>query len=166
MSQSQGIEVRRPSRRTIATGAAWAVPVLAVGAAAPMAAASNTPCEPTFTVDLEGSFKCCDGGSKKNMKLKVKVTDTNDCLEDGSDVVCVSDVKLGNGQKIGQVVFEGGKKCVGVGGTFTVYLLDVNSCTVNLLVDFSINGGGTQTVPLQSGNISSGNSAAACVPPK
>jgi len=41
MSQSQGIEARRLSRRTIATGAAWAVPVIAVGAAAPLAAASG-----------------------------------------------------------------------------------------------------------------------------
>jgi hypothetical protein len=33
----------RPSRRTVATGVAWAVPVLAVGAAAPLAAASVCP---------------------------------------------------------------------------------------------------------------------------
>ena len=33
----------RVSRRTVATGAAWAVPVLAVGAAAPLAAASDCP---------------------------------------------------------------------------------------------------------------------------
>lgn len=43
MSQSQGIEARRLSRRTIATGAAWAVPVIAVGAAAPLSSASPPP---------------------------------------------------------------------------------------------------------------------------
>lgn len=131
-----------------------------------MAAASNTGCEPTFTVDLEGSFKCCDGGKKKNMKLKVKVTDANNCLDDSTASVCVTDVKLANGQPIGDVVFEGGASsdCVSVGGSFEVYLLDVQSCTVNLVVEFSLNGGGTQTVPLQSGNIPSGNSDAQCVP--
>ncbi len=45
MSQSQGIGVR-PSRRTIAKGAAWAVPVIAVGAAAPHASASPLDCVP------------------------------------------------------------------------------------------------------------------------
>lgn len=40
MSDSEGIEMRRPSRRTIASGAAWAVPVIAVGAAASAMAAS------------------------------------------------------------------------------------------------------------------------------
>ena len=66
MSQSQGIEVRRPSRRTIATGAAWAVPVIAVGAAAPLASASPT-CVPEFEVVPEESFKCCNTAIK-NMK--------------------------------------------------------------------------------------------------
>ncbi len=51
MTRSQGIEVRRPSRRTVASGAAWAVPVIAVGAAAPAMAASPPDCVPVFTVD-------------------------------------------------------------------------------------------------------------------
>jgi hypothetical protein len=56
MSQSQGIEVRRVSRRTIAAGAAWAVPVIAVGAAAPaMASSVNEP--PVFELDPEASCK-------------------------------------------------------------------------------------------------------------
>ncbi|WP_148043399.1 hypothetical protein [Flexivirga caeni] len=36
----------RPSRRTIAKGAAWAAPVVAIGAAAPAASASTTPPPP------------------------------------------------------------------------------------------------------------------------
>ena len=65
MSQLQGIEVRRPSRRTIATGAAWAVPVIAVGAAAPAMAASPN-CVPEFSVVPEESFKCCNGAIKRH----------------------------------------------------------------------------------------------------
>ena len=56
MSHAQGPDVRRPSRRTIAAGAAWAVPVVVVGAAAPFAAAStNNP--PVFELDPEASCK-------------------------------------------------------------------------------------------------------------
>ncbi|MGG5260738.1 hypothetical protein [Phycicoccus avicenniae] len=44
----------RPSRRSVAAGMAWAVPVIAVGAAAPRAAAS--PCNPqAYTLDWGGS---------------------------------------------------------------------------------------------------------------
>lgn len=161
MSQLQGIEVRRPSRRTIATGAAWAVPVIAVGAAAPAMASSPNECFPEFTVQ-PGSFKCCNG-RVKNMKLVVQVTDVNGCLEAGSDTICVSDVSLGNNQDIGEVVFEG-SQCVTEGGTFTVFLLDTDSCTVNLLVTFSINGGDAQVAELKSDNIPSGNSDGDCVP--
>ncbi len=164
MSQSQGIEVRRPSRRTIATGAAWAVPVIAVGAAAPLASASVTPCVPEFETQA-GSFKCCNG-PVKNMKLVIKVTDVNDCISSTSSI-CVTDVTLANGQDNGTVVFVpggGSSVCVVEGGTFTVYLLDTDSCTVNLLVHFSVDGGPTQVTPVKSGNIPSGNSDGDCQP--
>lgn len=39
-------EITSPSRRTIAKGAAWAVPAVAVASAAPSLAASPTACEP------------------------------------------------------------------------------------------------------------------------
>ena len=55
MSQSQGIGVRL-SRRTIATGAAWAVPVIAVGAAAP--AMATSPNEPPVVVELDPDLSC------------------------------------------------------------------------------------------------------------
>jgi hypothetical protein len=167
MSQSQGIEVRRPSRRTIAAGAAWAVPVIAVGAAAPAMAASGE-CVPGFTA-VEGSFKCCDGSTtvngKKNMKVVIQISDVNGCLDDGSDVICIDSVLLANRQPIGSVVFVG-PKCTTVGGTVTVYLLDVQSCTVNLLVDYSVNGSSVRTAAIKSDNISSGNAAGDCIPPK
>ncbi|WP_299443143.1 hypothetical protein [uncultured Phycicoccus sp.] len=48
-------EPMRPSRRAVARGAAWSVPVIAVGAAAPAMAASPTPC-PTLP-----AFSATDG---------------------------------------------------------------------------------------------------------
>jgi hypothetical protein len=43
-SLSEGLTMPAPvSRRTVARGAAWAVPVVAIGAAAPLAAASDCP---------------------------------------------------------------------------------------------------------------------------
>lgn len=164
MSQSQGIGVRRPSRRTIATGAAWAVPVIAVGATAPLAAASQN-CVPDFQVDLEGSFKCCDGSTtdngKKNMKLRLKVVDLNNCLS-ATDTVCITNVELANGQPIEQVVFEGGQ-CAAENGFITVYLLNTQSCTVNLLISFTA-GLNSGSVVIKSGNISSGNVTGDCQP--
>ena len=161
MSQLQGIEARRLSRRTIATGAAWAVPVIAVGAAAPAMAASPPTCVPQFTT-AQGSFKCCNG-TVKNMKLVIKVTDANNCLDDNSASVCINDIQLGNGQDRGQLVFEG-SHCAAVNGTITVYLLGTHSCTVNLLVTYTLNGGSAQVATLQSDNIPSGNTDQACMP--
>ena len=172
MSQSQGIEVRRPSRRTIATGAAWAVPVIAVGAAAPHAAASNNVCTPVFEIVPEDSFKCCNGGNVKNMKVTITVTDVNNCVAAGQSI-CIVDVTLGNGQDNGTLVFVPGGKdsiCVAENATFTVYLQDTDSCTVNLLVSYQIGGTGpVLTTPLQSTNVPGGNlsngTAGACVAP-
>jgi hypothetical protein len=163
MSQSQGIEVRRPSRRTIATGAAWAVPVIAVGAAAPLAAASPT-CVPEFTVVPEESFKCCNTAIK-NMKLVVEVTDVSQCL-DVDAVVCIQSVTPSTPNvTIGQTVFEPlGDRCTTEGGTFTVYLLNVSNCTVNLTITFSVDGGAAQTAQLKSGNIPNGNTIGDCIP--
>lgn len=42
-------ESGRPSRRAIARGAAWSVPIIAVGAAAPAMAASGCPSLPAFS---------------------------------------------------------------------------------------------------------------------
>ena len=159
MSQSQGIEVR-PSRRTVARGAAWAVPVIAVTAAAP-AMASSPGCIPQFTT-VEGSFKCCNT-AVKNMKLVILVTDVAGCLVEGESAVCISDIQLANGQDRGELVFEGGQ-CTEEGGTITAYLLDTHSCTVNLEIYYSIDDGPTQMAELQSDNIPSGNTEGDCQP--
>lgn len=162
MSQSQGIEVRRPSRRTVATGAAWAVPVIAVGASAPAMAASPNQCVPEFSVVPEGSFKCCNT-STKNMKLRVLVTDVSQCLESDA-AVCIEDVSVATpNDTIGDVVFQGGQ-CTTEGGIITIFLLDVSNCSVNLLVTFSVDDGPSQVAALKSGNIPSGNTTGDCVP--
>jgi hypothetical protein len=161
MSQSQGIEVRRPSRRTIASGAAWAVPVIAVGAAAPFAAASPPPCVPEFQIVPDQSFKCCNAGKVKNMKLTVKVTDVSNCISAGSEI-CIVDVKIdaGGAKEIGSIVFEpgGDSICVAENTNFTVYLLDTDTCTVNLLVGYQIGGTGpVRYTPIKSDNVAGGN---------
>jgi len=161
MSQSQGIGVR-PSRRTIAKGAAWAVPVIAVSAAAPAMAASGG-CIPQFTT-VQGSFKCCNNGPEKNMKLVIKVTDVSGCLVEGESSVCITDIQLSNGQSRGNLVFEGGESCTTDGGTITAYLLGTHSCTVNLNIFFTVDGGDVQLATLQSDNIPSGNTSGDCQP--
>ncbi len=93
MSQSQGIEARRLSRRTIATGAAWAVPVIAVGAAAPaMAASPNEP--PVFELDPEASCKFpgnSEGQYPFGYKLVFNVTSSV------AGLLCIDSVTLPNG---------------------------------------------------------------------
>lgn len=167
MSQSQGIEVR-PSRRTIAKGVAWAAPVIAVGAAAPAFAASPNDCVPQFST-IEGSFKCCNGNvvdvnGEKNMKLVIKVTDVNGCLVDGVSSVCIQDIQLANGQSRGDLVFQDGDQCTVEGGTITAYLLGTHSCTVNLEIYYTIDGGDVRMAVLQSDNIPSGNTSGDCQP--
>ena len=162
MSQSQGIEVRRPSRRTIATGAAWAVPVIAVGASAPAFASSPNECVPEFTVVPELSLKCCNG-QVKNMKIVVSVTDPNQCVG-ASESVCILDASVATpNDTIGDVVIQG-SGCTTEDGEITIFLLDVSNCTVNLILTYRVGDGPTQTVPLKSGNIPSGNTDGECEP--
>lgn len=53
-TQTQTAQAARPTRRSVAAGLAWAVPVIAVGAAAPKAAAS--PCAPqAYLLDWGGT---------------------------------------------------------------------------------------------------------------
>lgn len=145
------------SRRAIATGAAWAIPVIAIGAAAPAMAASGE-CVPTFEIVPEQSFKCCDGGPKKNIKCTLLVTDTNGCVAAGGGTVTVHSMALGNGQSQTAV-----NETVVSGGTVTAFLKDIQSCTANLIVTFSIGTGDPQSVVLKSDNIPSGNDTGDCV---
>jgi hypothetical protein len=157
MSQSQGIEARRLSRRTIATGAAWAVPVIAVGAAAPMAAASV--CTPTFVIVPDESFKCCNNGDLKNLKVTFKVTDPSGCIEsgDGEGTVTILKVALGNGKSPMDV-----NKVVAVNGFFTVFFKDVQSCPHFIDVTYSIGSGSATSVSVPADNIPQGNTTNEC----
>jgi hypothetical protein len=157
MSQSQGIEARRLSRRTIATGAAWAVPVIAVGAAAPSMAASPG-CVPTFVIVPSESFKCCNAGDLKNLKVTFKVTDPSGCIAAGGEsTVTILKVGLGNGkspQTVNQVV--------AVGSTFTVFFKDVQSCPHFIDVTYQIGTGLAVVASVSADNIPQGNTTGEC----
>ena len=146
------------SRRRVVAGAAWSVPAVMVAGAAPAVAAS--PCEVQFETTQE-SRKCCNG-PVKNMKVVLRATDINNCVGN-TQQICVTDVKLANNQPIGSVVTTGA--CGLEGDDLTVYLLNTQSCTVNLLVFYSIDGVPVaQPAAVKSDNISSGNTDGACCP--
>ena len=118
MSLSQGIGVRRPSRRTIATGAAWAVPVIAVGAAAPsMAASPNEP--PIFELDEDASCKF-PGRSESEFEYGYNLIFNVTAPTTG--VLCITDVtvpNLGAGETaeilfVGPVDGDGDSECTTV----------------------------------------------------
>lgn len=140
------------SRRSITKGAAWAVPVIATGAAAPAMAASN-PCQLTI---LPGSFKCCADGPNKTMYLNLQLGVSGGC--GGVQTVCIADVLLSNGQDIGVKTVDGvdlasSPVCVTPGVPFTVLLQQVHSCAADLL--FVDTEGNSRIV--KSGNIPGGD---------
>jgi hypothetical protein len=144
------------TRRTVAKGSVWAAPAILIAAAAPTVAAS-APCTPDLTVQ-PGSFKCCSGGPTKTMKLVLRFTSTSACTTPSTAPLCVTNVRLANGQPIGQIVSV--PQCVRVGETFTITLLGVASCSVNLLADVTV-AGVPSTIEIKSDNIP-GGSAAQC----
>lgn len=146
-----------PTRRTIAVGAAWAVPVIAVGAAVPAMAASPL-CVPNITIVPSGSFKCCDGGKDKNMKVTLLVTDANGCLASGGGSALFTRLALGNGQAEAEI-----NRTVSDGGLITVFLKDIQSCGEKIDVFFQIGNRDPQSVTLSSDNIPSGNDTGDCV---
>ena len=92
------------SRRTIARGAAWSVPVVAVGAATPAMAASQ--CQPTLTL-APGSCKCPGQSTNSSWGYFIKVCalDGNSCggtAEDPTQITITSIVSNSN-----QVVWSG-----------------------------------------------------------
>ena len=141
------------TRRQVAKGAAWAAPVIVIGAAAPLATASPEPCQ--FTV-LPGSFKCCADGPNKTMYLNLQLGTIGDC--GGVQTVCIADVLLSNGQPIGFKTVDGvdlasSPVCVTPGVPFVVLLQDVKSCAADLL--FVDTEGNSRIV--KSGNIPGGD---------
>jgi hypothetical protein len=149
-------EERTVRRRTIAKGAAWAVPVVTIGAPAPAMAVSAAPCE--FSI-LPGSFKCCANGPDKTMYLNLQLGSTGSC--GGVEQVCISDVYLSNGQDITAKTIDGvdldvaGPVCVTVGAQFTVLLTGVQSCAADLVF---VNEAGEARI-VKSGNIPGGDEA-------
>lgn len=138
-------------RRTVVKGAAWATPVIVMASMAPAIAAS-VKCLPTLEVQT-GSYKCCSGGSSKRMFLRLLVSDSNNCGISTTSSLCVQDVRLANGQTIGQITGLG--QCARLGEEFRIDLLNVSSCSVNLLVDVLVEGT-VQTVEIKSSNIPGG----------
>jgi len=102
MSQSQGIEVR-PTRRTIARGAAWAVPVVAVSAAAPAFASSPSNCVPIFSFS-SGSCKCPGQSSNQHWGyyLGICAEDANNCVPDpeGTNTIWIYAVQNNSGKAL------------------------------------------------------------------
>jgi hypothetical protein len=90
------------------------------------------------------------------MYLNLLVTDAAACGIPVGSNICIVDVRMANGQSINQVVGKG--QCVRLGETFRVTLLGVSSCSVNLLVDISVDGA-MSTVEIKSANIPGGDAA-------
>jgi len=150
-------EPTRTTRRTIAKGLAWSVPVIAVAAPVPAYAASGQ-CVPNFTIIPGDSFKCCDGGPDKNMKVAFQITDLNGCIASGGGAVFVSRLTLGNGQ-----AFVDLNVTVEDGGVVIGFLREIQSCAEKIVVSFQIGDRDPQTVTLSSTNIPSGNDTGDCV---
>ena len=113
MSQSQGIEVRRVSRRTIAAGAAWAVPVIAVGAAAP-AMASSTDEPPVFVLDPDASCKY-PGQSFGQFNYGYNLVFTVTAPTTGT--LCITDLTVPNGTAtvlLVQINGAGASTCISI----------------------------------------------------
>ncbi len=123
--------------------------------------ASSNVCTPTFEIVPEGSFKCCNGPIK-NMRLTLRVTDTQDCLNNTASV-CIQSVRPSNGGTVGTTTFVG-SACAVENGTIEVFLLDVSNCGVLLTVTFTIGTGPAQTAFIRSANIPDGNADAQCLP--
>ena len=138
-------------RRTVVKGAAWAAPVIVMASPAPAIAASET-CLPTLSVQ-PGSYKCCGGGPRKTMFLRLLVTDGNACGIPTGSTLYITDVRLSNGQAIGRIT--GLNMQARLGEEFRLQLDDVSSCTVNLLIDVSVDSV-IRTVELKSSNIPGG----------
>lgn len=156
-SSTQGAP-KNISRRRVVAGAAWSVPAVMVATAAPAVAASQCVVEFVTTQD---SRKCCNG-PVKNMKIVFEAVDKNNCV-DATAEICITDVLLANGQDRGTIVFDG--QCGAIGDPLTVYLLDTDSCTVNLLVYYSIDGeDAAMPAAVQSENVPGGNVDADCCP--
>ncbi len=139
MSLSQGSEMR-PSRRTIAKGAAWAVPVIAVAASAPAMASSGG-----IIVDFRPDLSCKYPGQSTNLswgyKLVFNVTvseATTFCFTD----VTAPNTDIGNVDYVSLEALESGDTATAA--PFCVQLLPgTNNLVATIEAENSANGTAT-----------------------
>ncbi len=139
MSQSQGSEVR-PSRRTIARGAAWAVPVIAVSAAAPALAASGGP--------LVFTGISCKGPGQSGSNSWTYFMQTQVTLQEPATITIVSIAECGTGDPLtglrayrpdGSLVGDSWNQGVGT-STYDLAGDSTNSRMTCFTVVYTING--------------------------
>ena len=120
--------------------------------------ASSPVCEPTFVIIKDESFKCCNAGDLKNLKVTFKVTDPSGCIEgEDQETVTILTVALGNGKSPQEI-----NEIVTVNDTFTVYFTDVQSCPHFIDVTYQIGDGPAASVSVPSDNIPQGNTTNEC----
>ncbi|MEO7844878.1 MAG: hypothetical protein ABIR82_06035 [Nocardioides sp.] len=143
--QSGGTQI---SRRTVARGVAWSVPVVAVATAAP-AFASSPGCQPKLVLDAAGSCKCPGNSSSTNPKgyyLKFCVYDDPNCPTTGASTFLVTGVRKKNGRSFVQTpnncypaTLADATGPVGGCSGAVVRFLSTDS-SINLVVDYKVGG--------------------------
>jgi hypothetical protein len=144
MSQSQGIGVR-PSRRTIAKGAAWAAPVIAVGAAAPAFAASPNDCVPVFSF-ANDSCKCPGQSTDSawGYYLSICVSESSGCTDGtGAATVVLIDQLENNSKKVLLPATKQLPLTVTVGDCTETLLFLSTSSSSSIRFHYSVDGGAT-----------------------
>lgn len=115
-------------------------------------------CVPTFVIVPGMSFKCCNNGDKKNLKVTFKVTDPSGCIAgEDQETVTILSVALGNGKSPQDI-----NKVVTVNDTFTVYFKDVQSCPHYIDVTYQIGTDAAATTSVPADNIPQGNTTNEC----
>lgn len=109
-----------PTRRTIAQGAAWAVPVIAVGAAVPMSAASVPP----ITVELDADLSCKFPGKSDDCfpygyRLAFRINSNVDIT------LAISQVSAPGGTKV--TILDGGGTVSVLGGVEKIVVVTIGS---------------------------------------
>lgn len=126
-------EATRPTgvgRRTLVTGTAWAVPVVAVSAPSPAAAAT-----PICVVDFAfGSGSCKCPGTDSTYTLNFCATDANNCVAEGA-VIYVWDVQFTTGAGGSLDLVGGGSYpiAVPIGGCSQFYTFTGSGNSANYL---------------------------------
>jgi hypothetical protein len=126
------------TRRTIAKGAAWAVPVVGVGAATPAMAASQ--CTPDVQIVMEGSYRCC-ATAPLDLQLVLQFADSDTCTAPAGTRWCIDQILLGTSPN---PVVWAGRYCGEQNGlpVGPFVICDSPVCTVNLIARIYLDLGG------------------------